>query len=66
MFPNTEADQLYEIRSEMKRKITKDYECSNPQNQNPFDIASLLSYVISSQFRGGCQASSDRRRKGKI
>jgi hypothetical protein len=66
MFPNTEADQLYEMRSEMKRKITEDYECSNPQNQNPFYIASLFPYAISSKFRGGCQASSGRRRKGKI
>jgi len=28
--PNTKADQPYEMHSEVKRKITKDYEKENP------------------------------------
>lgn len=30
MFLNTQADQLYEMQSEVKRKITKDYEKEKP------------------------------------
>jgi len=30
MFPNPQADQFYEIESEVKKKITKDYDKEKP------------------------------------
>jgi len=30
MFPNTQADQFYEIESKIKKKITKDYDKEKP------------------------------------
>jgi hypothetical protein len=30
VFPNTEANQLYEMQNEVKRKITNDYEKEKP------------------------------------